>query len=99
MTQGSSNPADPTVPLPETGESASTPAALPAVEEAIGSEINEGARDAADEPLPEPAIPFPSRADIFPRSEASIRDLARRIGGNVPIDPMVGRDPTFEAYT
>ena len=77
-------------PLPsERAETSSDPAALPAVEEAIESEINESARVAADAPIPAPAIPFDSLAGIFPPSEASIRELAQRIGGNVPIDPVI----------
>jgi hypothetical protein len=81
-------PAAPEPHPPEGAETSSDPA-LPAVEEAIGSEINEGARDAADEPIPEPAIPFHSLAGIFPPSEASIREQARLIGGDVPIDPVI----------
>ena len=82
-------PAAPEPHPPEGAETSSDPAALPAAEEAIDSEINESARVAADAPIPEPAIPFHSLAGIFPPSEASIRDLAQRIGGNVPIDPVI----------
>jgi hypothetical protein len=82
-------PAAPEPHPPEGAETSSDPAALPAAEEAIDSEINESAHVAADAPIPEPAIPFHSLAGIFPPSEASIRELAQRIGGNVPIDPVI----------
>src|SRR3984893_3662807 len=82
-------PAAPEPHPPEGAETSSDPAALPAVEEAIDSEINEGAREAADGPIPAPPVPFHSLAGIFPPSEASIRELAQRIGGNVPIDPVI----------
>jgi hypothetical protein len=83
------DPAAPEPLLPEGAETSSDPAALPAVEEAIDLESNESARVAADAPIPEPAIPFHSLAGIFPPREASIREQAQRIGGNVPIDPVI----------
>jgi hypothetical protein len=57
----------------------------------IDSEINEGAREAADEPIPAPAIPpHPLAAAIVPmRDDASIRESARHIGPNDPIDPII----------
>jgi hypothetical protein len=82
-------PAAPEPHPPEGAETSSDPAALPAAEEVIGSEINEGAHDAADAPIPEPAIPFHSLAGIFPPSEASIREQARLIGGDVPIERVI----------
>jgi hypothetical protein len=84
------NPAAPD-PLPPEGTEISTdPAALPAAEEAIDSEINESARVAADAPIPEPAIPFHPAAGILPKGDdASIRELARSIGGNDPIDRII----------
>jgi hypothetical protein len=83
------DPAAPEPHPPKGAETSSDPAALPAAEEAIDSEINESARVAADAPIPEPAIPFHSLAGIFPPSEASIREHARLIGGDVPIDPVI----------
>ena len=80
---------DPTAqePLPSEGaESSSDPAALPAADKAINSEINEGAREVADEPIPAPAIPSHPLAVIVPmRDNASIRELARQIAGDVPL--------------
>jgi hypothetical protein len=87
--QNGNFPAAPEPHPPEGAETSSDPAPLSAAEEAIGSEINEGARDAADEPIPAPVIPLHSLAAIFPAYDASIRELARRIGGNVPIDPVI----------
>ena len=64
----------------------SDPAALPAAEKAIDSEINEGAREAADEPIPAPPIPLHPLAEaIVPmRDDASIRELARHIARMTP---------------
>jgi hypothetical protein len=79
-------------PLPSEGaEISSDPAALPAAEKAIDSEINEGAREAADEPIPAPPLPLhPLAAAIVPmRDDASIRESARLIGPNDPIDPII----------
>src|SRR6266566_5302991 len=78
-------------PLPSEGaEISSDPAALPAEEKAIDSKINEGTREAADEPIPAPAIPLHPLAAIVPmRDDASIRELARQIAGDVPLDPII----------
>ena len=78
-------------PLPSEGaENSSDPAALPAAEKAIDAEINEGAREAADEPIPAPPISLHPLAAIVPmRDDASIRELARQIAGDVPLDPII----------
>ncbi len=79
-------------PLPSEGaEISSDPAALPAAEKATASEINEGAREAADEPIPAPPLPLHPLAEaIVPmRDDASIRESARHIGPNDPIDPII----------
>lgn len=77
--------------LPSEGaENSSDPAPLPAAEQAIDAEINEGAREAADEPIPEPKIPLHPLAAIVPmRDDTSIRELARQIAGDVPLDPII----------
>ncbi len=79
-------------PLPSEGaEISSDPAALPAAEKATASEINEGAREAADEPIPAPPLPLHPLAEaIVPmRDDASIRESARHIGPTDPIDPII----------
>jgi hypothetical protein len=81
---------DPREPLPSEGAENLSVAALPAAEKAIDSEINGGAREAADEPIPAPAIPLHPLAAIAPmRDDASIRESARHIGPNDPIDPII----------
>jgi AAA domain len=78
-------------PLPSEGAKISSdPEALPAAEKAIDSEINEAAREAADEPLPAPPPLHPLAAAIVPiRDDASIRETARHIGPNDPLDPII----------
>jgi hypothetical protein len=87
------DPADPEPLLPEGVEASSdpNPAALLAAKEAIDAEINEGAHAAADAPIPAPGFQLhPVVAAILPmRDDASIRESARHIGPNDPIDPII----------
>jgi hypothetical protein len=59
-------PAAPEPHPPEGAETSSDPAALPAAEEAIDSEINESARVAADAPIPETSDSIPPRGRHTP---------------------------------
>jgi hypothetical protein len=72
---------------PEGAENSSDPAALPAGKEPTKSGTN---KDAPDEPIPAPAIPLHPLATIAPmRDDARIREMARHIGPNDPIDPII----------
>ena len=75
---------------------------LPENEEAVPSRIEPAGHEPSDSPpdsdarsldeaaVPAPDIPLHPLAGIFPiGDDASIRDLARRISGNVPIDPVI----------
>jgi hypothetical protein len=62
----------------------------PAEHAAIDSTPGTDVRSLDDAPIPAPVIPFHELAGIFPvGDDASIRELARRIVGNVPIDPVI----------
>jgi hypothetical protein len=63
--------------------------AEPAEQAAIASRSDSNILD-LDAPIPAPLIPFHDLAGIFPvGDDATIRDLAQRIDGNVPIDPVI----------
>ena len=79
------DPSDGVMVPPETAESASI--GTGAVENAPS---DGNARRLDEAPIPAPVIPFHALAGIFPvGDDAGIRELARRIEGNVPIDPVI----------
>jgi hypothetical protein len=83
------NPPDGVMVPPETAE---FPAIGTGVVEKSAAEApsDENGRSLDNAPIPTPVIPFHALAGIFPiGDDASIRELARRIGGSVPIDPII----------
>jgi hypothetical protein len=87
VTQIGNGPAESAGPSPNAAESRGVE---PAEHAAIDSTPGIDARSLDDAPIPAPVIPFHELAGIFPvGDDASIRDLARRIVGKVPIDPVI----------
>jgi hypothetical protein len=87
VTQVGNGPTESAGPSPNAVESTG---AEPAEHAAIDSTPGIDARSLDDVPIPTPVIPFHGLAGIFPPGDnASIRELARRIVGNVPIDPVI----------
>jgi hypothetical protein len=79
------DPSDGVMVPPETAESSSI--GTGAVENAPS---DGNARRLDEAPIPAPVIPFHALAGIFPvGDDAGIRELARRIEGNVPIDLVI----------
>jgi hypothetical protein len=87
VTQVGNGPSESAGPSPNTAESTGVEAGEHA---AIASTPGVDARSLDDAPIPTPVIPFHELAGIFPvGDDTSIRELARRIDGNVPIDPVI----------
>jgi hypothetical protein len=79
---------------PEAGQSASVPAApLDPRKGGVDFDINKGAREAANAPIPAPAIPFHPYADIFPIGcDEALEALAADIAEHEQLDPITMYD-------